>query len=97
MIPIKRVEIVVDAIEVENLTRAMDRVGVSGYTVIRNVTGSGGRGVRRGDDLTDVFANRLVIVACEDEKLQQLVEEIRPILKRSGGVCLVSDAQWLIH
>lgn len=97
MVPIKRVEIVVDALEVENLTRALNRVGVSGYTVIRNVTGSGGRGTRRGDDVTDVFANRLVIVACEEEKLQELVEEIRPILKRFGGVCLVSDAQWLIH
>ena len=97
MVPIKRVEIVVDALEVESLARALARVGVSGYTVIRNVTGSGGRGARRGDDVTDVFANRLVIVACEEEKLQALVEEIRPILKRAGGVCLVSDAQWLIH
>jgi len=97
MVPIKRVEIVVDALEMESLRRALDRVGVSGHTVIRNVTGSGGRGARRADDVTDVFANRLVIVACEEEKLQQLIDELRPILKRAGGMCLVSDAQWLIH
>lgn len=97
MIPVKRVEIVADALELENIVRELDRVGVSGYTVIRNVTGAGERGLRRGDDLTDVFANRLVIVACEEEKLDALVEAIRPILARFGGVCLVSDAMWLKH
>jgi nitrogen regulatory protein PII len=97
MIPIKRVEIVADALELQNIVRELERVGVSGWTVVRNVTGSGERGLRRGDDLTDVFANRLVIVACEQEKLDALVDAIRPILARFGGVCLVSDAMWLKH
>jgi hypothetical protein len=27
----------------------------------------------------------------------ELVEAIRPVLKKFGGVCIVSDAKWIVH
>ena len=39
MKPVKRVEIVVEALELGNVVKALDRIGVVGYTVIRHVGG----------------------------------------------------------
>ena len=54
-------------------------------------------GWRGGDELTGVFINSYVMTACPPEKVTALVESLRPTLKQRGGVCLVSDAQCLIH
>lgn len=94
---VKRVEIVTDALEMREVCRVLDRLAVSGYSVIRDVTGRGERGVQSGDELTDVFKNSMVLLACPPERVQEVVEAIRPILKRRGGICLVSDAMWVIH
>jgi nitrogen regulatory protein PII len=97
MKPVKRVEIVVDSVELPRVLRLVESCGVSGYTVIGGVTGKGERGERAGDDLTDVFRNSYVLTACPEEQLAALVAAVRPVLERYGGVCLVSDAQWIIH
>jgi nitrogen regulatory protein PII len=97
MQPVKRIEIIMDSTGLGKIAKILESVGVSGYTVIRDVTGSGDRGLRPGDELTDVFKNTYVMTACPEEKVQQIVDAIRPVLKRFGGVCLVSDAQWIIH
>lgn len=65
--------------------------------VIKDATGKGGRGTRGGGELSGAFINSYVITACPPEQVAAVVEALRPILKRFGGVCLVSDAQWLIH
>jgi Fe-S cluster biogenesis protein NfuA len=41
--------------------------------------------------------NGCVMTACPPEQVERVVERLRPILKRFGGVCLVSDAEWMIH
>jgi nitrogen regulatory protein PII len=94
---IKRVEIITEALEMREVIRVLNEQGVSGYSVIPTVVGKGERGAQSGDDLTDVFKNSLLITACAPERVEALVEAIRPILKRRGGICLVSDAQWVIH
>ncbi len=98
MMPVKRIEIIVDELEVPKVLKLLDEAGVSGYTVIKDATGKGDRGLRGGDDLTGVFANSYIMTACPPgEKLDFIVEALRPILKQRGGVCLVSDAHWIIH
>lgn len=97
MQPIKRVEIVTDSLEMQEVTDIIDQLGISGYTLIKEVLGKGERGVQSGDELTGVFKNSLLLVACEAEKVPALVEAIRPVLKKRGGICLVSDAQWVVH
>lgn len=94
---VKRIEIVTDALELQPLLKALEGVGVSGYTVIPNVVGKGERGLRQGDELTGVFQNSYVLAACPEEILPRVLEVVRPILRQFGGVCLVSDAQWIIH
>lgn len=97
MIPVKRIEIVVTSLAVPRITAALERAGATSWTVVRDVAGVGDRGVRAGDEVTDVDRNSMVLTACAPELLARVVDEVRPLLKRFGGMCLVSDAQWVVH
>ena len=93
----KRIEIITDAHEMREVRAVLDALGVGGYSIIRDVTGRGERGEQSGDEVTGVFTNSLLLTTCDAEKLPQLVEAIRPILRRRGGVCLVTDALSVRH
>ena len=97
MQPVKRIEIIMDAPEIPELLALLRREGVSGYSVISSVKGAGDRGDRRDDEPGGGSGNACVLTTASPEKLTALIEAIRPILKRRGGVCLVSDAQWVVH
>jgi nitrogen regulatory protein PII len=93
----KRIEVVVGALELEALTDQLERAGADGYTVVRNVAGKGDRGLRSDDELSDVFRNAYIVIACSPERAAAIVEAIRPFLQRYGGMCLLSDALWVLH
>ena len=57
MMPVKKIEIIIDELELPIVLKLLDEAGMSGYTVIKDATGKGDRGLRGGDDLTRVFAN----------------------------------------
>lgn len=97
MTPMKRVEIVIDALELSAVCAVFDQVGVSGYTLIRQVTGKGDRGDRSGDGLTAALENGYVFCACNETQARTVAETVRPILQRLGGVCLISDCLWVEH
>jgi nitrogen regulatory protein PII len=97
MRPVKRIEIVVEALVLRRVTKIVDAAGIKGYTVLRNVEGKGGHGERFEDELVDTHRNALVVVACEAAQVEPLLAALRPLLTRFGGMCLVSDAQWVVH
>jgi len=97
MKPVKRVEIVVEAAEVNHFLALLKQVGVSAYSIIRHVGGRGERGERRPDEFVYELENVYFIVACDEAQAEALVAAIRPMLVKSGGMCLVSDAIWVIH
>lgn len=97
MIPVKRLEIVVDALVLSDVTTVLSEEGVSGWTVLRDVRGKGSRGERAADEVTDVMSNVLVLVACAPEQALSVAHRLRPLLTRHGGLLLLSDAQSLIH
>ncbi len=93
---IKRVEIIVAQPDLPRLRRQLDALGLN-YSVFHHVTGKGDRGTRDDDEVTGVFGNVCVLCACPPPKVTALVDIVRPILKRSGGLCIVSDAQGVVH
>ena len=97
MTPMKRVEIVIDALELSSVCGVLDQAGVSGYTVIRDVTGKGDRGDRTGDDLTGALNNGYVLCACNESQARTVAETVRPILQRFGGLCLLTDCLSVEH
>lgn len=97
MTPIKKVEIIVDSVELEKLKSILDKRGIKSYTIIKNIQGKGDRGVKSGDGLTDVFNNVYVMIACTDEEINLFVEDVRKILRKLGGICLITEAVWIKH
>ena len=97
MKPVKRIEIVIDAPHSRHITELLTKHGLKGWSIVRNVTGSGERGEQRGDEVTGVSSNHLILTTCPPDRIESLLEELRTILTRIGGICMVSDAHWLIH
>lgn len=97
MIDVKRLEIVIDAPFSEQITAVLEQHGAVGWTILRGATGSGDRGLRYGDEITGVSNNHVIITTCAPEKLEALVADLQVLLKRFGGMCLVSDARWVGH
>lgn len=94
---IKRVEIVVEAIEESNVIHILNDIGIEGYTIYRHVGGAGSRGARDSQAFGDKFENIAFVIACQASEIAALTEAIRPVLAKFGGICLVSDAMWLKH
>ncbi|MEM7548299.1 MAG: hypothetical protein AAF363_01395 [Bacteroidota bacterium] len=94
---LKRVEIICGAIESKKLMEVIEEQELRGYTMIRNVQGLGSRGIQDADGLHDGFQNVMIILGISNEEFEQIKEPLRKFLKRSGGVCMVSDAEWLMH
>ena len=94
---LKRIEIVVGAIESKRIIRLLEDNDVQEYTLIRNVLGKGTRGEQDGEGLHDAFQNHYILIGCEEEKFTKIMEPLREALKKSGGACMVSDALWLLH
>jgi nitrogen regulatory protein PII len=94
---IKKIEIITNSLELKQVINVLDKAGISGYSVIKDVTGSGDRG-RVIDDLeTAALTNVYVLSVCHQGKEEKVVEAITPILKKYGGICIVSDAKWIAH
>lgn len=94
----KRIEIVIEAPLALKLADLLSEVGAPGFTLIPDVRGAGDRGQRRADELSGESSNSLILIACDDqETVDAILGAVRPLLSRSGGICLVSDALWLRH
>ncbi|PAX47330.1 P-II family nitrogen regulator, partial [Brunnivagina elsteri] len=81
----------------QQVTNLLDKAGISGYSVIKDVTGSGDRGIVINDLPTEALTNVYILSVCHQEKEEEVVKAITPILKKYGGICIVSDAKWVAH
>ncbi len=98
MTPCHRIEIVIEKTLAKRTAEKLVALEVPGYTLIDQAGGLGDRGERRADEPTGSSTNVVFIIACETEtEVDKIVEGIRPLLARSGGLCLISEARWVQH
>lgn len=95
--PVKRVEIVTTGRELEKIQQLLEQLGVDGYTIFPRVHGYGERGEMGGDEMTDAFQNRMLLIACDPDMAERITGRVGPILKTFGGICLVTDSGYLEH
>lgn len=86
-----KVEIVTDAIKLDSIVKLLDEVGVSGYSIIKDVEGKGARGARSGDGFANLFINNYIMMVCNEKEMNTIVEAVCPIINKFGGICIVSD------
>lgn len=90
--PAKRIEVVLLKDALTGVTKQLDALGISGYSIIDDVLGRGERGLRAGIGL-GAFQYRYLLIACDESKVEPIVTALGPILEHYGGLCLVSDAE----
>jgi nitrogen regulatory protein PII len=92
---VKRIEIFANYVEVGKILEALEKAGVPGHTVIKNVAGKG-RGGTDSDDLAMTLLDNIYIIAFfPPEKLPLVEVQIRKTLNKFGGSCFISDAMEL--
>lgn len=92
-----RLEIVVDAPHSGRVIEVLEEVGLTRYTLIRGAAGAGERGAQLGDDITGVSNNHYLLTTCPPDRLEAVSAALRPLLRRVGGMCLISEARRLLR
>ena len=96
LLSMKRIEIVVSEESLRELLDLFREAKVRGYTVIKRAGGLGSRGERNPDDYVFVEENAVMVLACEESQAERIVNMLLPKLREFGGMCLISDCQWVI-
>jgi len=92
----KKVEIIIESIYINRLLELFMQYNITGYTIIKDIQGSGVHGLKTADDITDVFSNNYIFTVCEEQTEQNMQEDIRIFIKKYGGKCMVSDVMVLM-
>ncbi|NJM73462.1 MAG: P-II family nitrogen regulator [Scytonema sp. RU_4_4] len=87
---VKKIEIIANSFELGKILDSLDKSGIHGHIVIRNVAGKGLRGTTEDLDMT-MLDNVYIIAFCMPEQLKPVVENIKPLLNKFGGTCYISD------
>ncbi|WP_319422006.1 P-II family nitrogen regulator [Pleurocapsa sp. FMAR1] len=80
--------------EVEKITKVLDAVKVSSYSIIRDVIGKSHLGTV-SDDVnlgSSKLSNVFIICYCSSDKVEPIVTKVKPILNKYGGVCYLFEA-----
>jgi nitrogen regulatory protein PII len=95
MHPAKRVEIIIEAPMERRLTEALTEAGVTGFTVLPVLGGSGKSGIWSRDG--QVGRSGMVAFVClvRPERLEGLLDAAFAVVERHIGVVCVTDAQVL--
>ncbi len=90
----KRIEIVLEAPGLRRLTETLERLNVSGYTVLPAIAGNGRGGAwSEAGQVSD--AERMVCVICivDPAREDEIIGPVFELVKRHIGLISVSDAQ----
>ena len=93
----KKVEVIIESIYLNRLIDLFKEGNVTGYTIIRDIEGAGGHGLKTADDAHDILSNTYVFTLCNEEKLNSMIEKLRAFIDKYGGKCIVLDAGVLLH
>ncbi|MGB1226482.1 MAG: P-II family nitrogen regulator [Poseidonibacter sp.] len=92
----KKMELIIESIYLNKLLDLFKERDITGYTVIKDIEGSGGHGIKMADQFSDIQSNNYIFTVCDNTKFEEIKEEIRAFTKRYGGKCIVSDALMLL-
>lgn len=91
----KRVEIIIEAPMERRLTEALTRSGVSGFTILPVLGGSGRSGLWSRDGQVGRAGMVAVICLIRPERLDALLDAAFAVVERHIGVVSITDAEVL--
>lgn len=90
--PLKKLEIILEGEHQVFATDLLDRAGVTGYTIVNNLSGKGRQGFHEGHVMfneEDVLI--MIIAAVPEELVDPILEGFSPFFTEYSGVVFVSD------
>lgn len=90
-----RLDITIEEFQAPELIEVIDRAGAKGYSMLRNVSGKGDRGIRGQDSLMGVFGSVIVIVIADAEVAEKIMTEAYAMLEDIAGIIVVSEVKVL--
>ncbi len=92
--PLKKIEIILEGAHQEFATDLLDRAGVTGYTIVSNLSGKGRHGFHEGHLMFNEDAVLImIIVAVPEELVEPILEGFSPFFNKHTGVVFISDIQ----
>ena len=94
MNPLKKLDIILEGEHQEFATDLLDRAGVTGYTIVNNLSGKGRHGFHEGHLMFNEEAVLImIIVAVPVELVEPILEGFAPFFSKHTGVVFISDIQ----
>ncbi len=90
---IKRVEIIIEALESQKALALIEGAGATGYTVIPHVYGKGHRGIRTELGFSDVLKNVMIIVISRESVAEQIARDVGRLFERCAGLLTVTAVE----
>ncbi|MHB1301802.1 MAG: P-II family nitrogen regulator [Burkholderiales bacterium] len=92
--PLKKLEIIIEGAHQEFATDLLDLAGVTGYTIVNNLSGKGRHGFHEGHLMFNEDAVLImIIVAVPEELVDPILEGFAPFFNKHTGVVFISDIQ----
>jgi nitrogen regulatory protein PII len=91
---LKKLEIIIAGEHKEFATDLLDHAGVTGYTIVTNLSGKGAHGFLDGHVMfneEDVLI--MIIVAVPEKLVRPILEGFTPFFNQHHGVMFISDIQ----
>lgn len=90
----KKVEIIVQGQHQKEVEALLDRVHVSGYTIITDISGKGHHGLHEGHLLfNEMHSMVMIITVMPKEKVEAVLAGVVPLFEHHSGVVFVSDVE----
>ncbi len=87
--PVKRVEIILEAVALPEALEVISRAGATGYTIIPQVHGKGRRGVRSDLGFSEVMRNAMIIVVAPAGVAESVAAGVGRLLEEYAGLLTV--------
>jgi hypothetical protein len=91
----KRLELTIARPHLPTFSKLFETAGVTGWTAVKSVGGTGTSGTWREDQLTGADEHVVVMALMDDTAAEAVLEEISILFQRYPGVVSVSDARVL--
>ncbi|MDF1757431.1 MAG: P-II family nitrogen regulator [Legionellaceae bacterium] len=90
--PMKKIEVIVAGEYENSIAAMMDEANVSGFTLIRNISGKGHNGFHEGKILFNDKASLVLFIAVANEKvIANIALGMKTMFQNNSGVMFVSD------
>jgi nitrogen regulatory protein PII len=90
--PMKEIRIIIQGDHLKFVTDMLDKVKVTGYTIINNISGKGHHGFHTAHPMfSETDSLIMLMTVAPQEKVEPILAGLKPLFDRYTGVMFVSD------